>query len=308
MGGSKVNDDIPIRKDLIRENKAQVQQDAIDRERLQMYNNSTAMSEEGGLNIVYKDANTTSDDTYLKPPSPTKSEEKEDNLSDFSYEHCIHLIHQLYNQNQMHQFVYHLRKMTLHFFIPLTNQDGEVTLLETLQTGWIPMNYFSLVVTSSDDEEDENDSYEDNDDDDSNKIPNNHYLKPLLHACGQFLSNPLSHKDRRNKYTFSIRVINSIRDGVRLLLQQTDCLSRSNELVTKRPIVRKSRKSLLADWYNLMVKANEFKGTSNYNKIEILTLMVYQVSRKAVSFLEIWSAESKEIITRDHTGKNYMMI
>ena len=44
------------------------------------------------------------------------------------------------------------------------------------------------------------------------------------------------------------------------------------------------------------------------NKIEILTLMVYQVSRKAVSFLEIWSAESKEIITRDHTGKNYMMI
>ena len=98
-------------------------------------------------------------------------------------------------------------------------------------------------------------------------------------------------------------MINSIRDGVRLLLQQTDCLSRSNELVTKRPIVRKSRKSLLADWYNLMVKANEFKGTSNYNKIEILTLMVYQVSRKAVSFLEIWSAESKEIITRDHTGK-----
>ena len=83
MGGSKVNDDIPIRKDLIRENKAQIQQDAIDRERLQMYNNSTAMSEEGGLNIVYKDANTTSDDTYLKQPSPTKSEEKEDNLSDF---------------------------------------------------------------------------------------------------------------------------------------------------------------------------------------------------------------------------------
>ena len=41
-----------------------------------MYNNSTAMSEEGGLNIVYKDANTTSDDTYLKQPSPTKSEER----------------------------------------------------------------------------------------------------------------------------------------------------------------------------------------------------------------------------------------
>lgn len=304
LGGSKVNDDIPIRKDLIRENKAQVQQDAIDRERLQMYNNSTAMSEEGGLNIVYKDANTTSDDTYLKPPSPTKSEEKEDNLSDF-FIRALHSFDSSTLQSKSDASIcLSFEKNDIAFLHTIDESGwGEVTLLETLQTGWIPMNYFSLVVTSSDDEEDEDDSYEDNDDDDSNKIPNNHYLKPLLHACGQFLSNPLSHKDRRNKYTFSIRVINSIRDGVRLLLQQTDCLSRSNELVTKRPIVRKSRKSLLADWYNLMVKANEFKGTSNYNKIEILTLMVYQVSRKAVSFLEIWSAESKEIITRDHTGK-----
>ena len=88
------------------------------------------------------------------------------------------------------------------------------------------------MFTSSDDEEDEDDSYEDNDDD-SNKIPNNHYLKPLLHACGQFLSNPLSHKRSSKQVHFSIRAINSIRDGVRLLLQQTDCLSRSNELVTK---------------------------------------------------------------------------
>ena len=301
LGGSKVNDDIPIRKDLINDHKAQL--DLTERERLRMYNKSTAMSEEGGLNIVYKETDTT-DDTYLKPlPSPTKSEEKDDNLSDF-FIRALHSFDSSTLQSKSDASIcLSFEKNDIAFLHTIDESGwGEVTLLETLQTGWIPMNYFSLVVTSGDEEdEDDTDSPEDNDN--NNKIPNNHYLKPLLHACGQFLSNPLSHKDRRNKYTFSIKVINSIRDGVRLLLQQTDCLSRSNELVTKRPIVRKSRKSLLADWYNLMVKANEFKGTSNYSKIEILTLMVYQVSRKAVSFLEIWSAESKEIISRDQTGK-----
>ncbi|KAL6450080.1 BUD5 Bud site selection protein 5 [Candida maltosa Xu316] len=162
------------------------------------------------------------------------------------------------------------------------------------------MNYFALVITNEEEDAESIDS-----DEREGKIPNSHYLKPLFHACGQFLSNPLSHRNRKDKYTFSIRVINSIRDGVRLLLQQTDCLSRSNEIVTKRPVVRRSRKSLLADWYNLMVKANEFKGTSNFNKIEILTLMVYQVTRKALDFLEIWSNESKEIVTRDNDRKLY---
>ncbi|KAK6459943.1 ras guanine nucleotide exchange factor domain-containing protein [Scheffersomyces coipomensis] len=151
------------------------------------------------------------------------------------------------------------------------------------------MNYFEIAV-------DEKADSTINDIDDDGKIPNNKYLKPLFHSCAKFLMNPLSHKNRRGKYTFSIRTINSIRDGVRLLLQQTDCLSRSNEIVTKRPVVRKTRKSLLADWYNLMVKANEFKGTSNFNKIEILTLMIFQVTKKAVSFLKIWSIESKEIL------------
>ncbi|KAK6456096.1 uncharacterized protein RJT20DRAFT_127887 [Scheffersomyces xylosifermentans] len=172
---------------------------------------------------------------------------------------------------------------------------GEVTLVDSLQRGWIPMNYFTIAVS------DEDDLLED--EEEETRIPNSRYLKPLFHSCGKFLMNPLSHRNRRGKYTFSIRVINSIRDGVRLLLQQTDCLSRSNEIVTKRPIVRKSRKSLLADWYNLMVKANEFKGTSNFNKIEILTLMIYQVTRKATNFLQIWSIESKQIIKRENEKK-----
>ncbi|ODV80109.1 ras GEF [Suhomyces tanzawaensis NRRL Y-17324] len=178
---------------------------------------------------------------------------------------------------------------------------GEVTLIDSLQRGWIPMNYFAIAVTSKDDFEEDYD--EEDEELDTGKIPNSHYLKPLFHACSKFLMNPLSHRNRHGKYTFSIKVINSIRDGVRLLLQQTDCLSRSNEIVTKRPIVRKTRKSLLADWYNLMVKANEFKGTSNFNKIEVLTLMIYQVTRKATSFLQVWSIESKQIIKRENEKK-----
>lgn len=179
---------------------------------------------------------------------------------------------------------------------------GEVTLIESLQRGWVPMNYFKFAIQSN--ERDPNDDLDDSDDDlDDGIIPNNHFLKPLFHACGKFLINPLSHKNRKGKYTFSIKVVNSIRDGVRVLLQETDCLSRSNEIVTKRPIVRKNRKVLLADWYNLMIKANDFKGTSDYNKIEILTLMVFQVIRRAISFLQVWSIESKQIIKRENERK-----
>lgn len=180
---------------------------------------------------------------------------------------------------------------------------GEVTLIETLQRGWVPMNYFKFAIEENDEEDDFDDSVEEEDDYDDGKIPNSKYLIPLFKACGKFLINPLSHKNRKGKYTFSIRVINSIRDGVRLLLQETDCLSRSNEIVTKRPAVRKQRKILLADWYNLMIKANDFKGTSNFNKIEVLTLMVYQVIRRAISFLKLWSIESKHIIKTENEKK-----
>lgn len=179
---------------------------------------------------------------------------------------------------------------------------GEVTLIETLQRGWVPMNYFKFAIDDTD-EDDFDDSDEIDDEVDVGRIPNNHFLKPLFNACGKFLINPLSHKNRKGKFTFSIKVVNSIRDGVRVLLQETDCLSRSNEIVTKRPIVRKTRKSLLADWYNLMTKASDFKGTSDYNKIEILTLMVFQVIRKAISFLQVWSIESKQIIKKENERK-----
>ena len=170
---------------------------------------------------------------------------------------------------------------------------GEVTLVESLQRGWIPMNYFTIGV------EEDLDGAEPFDDDDIGAIPNSIYLKPLFHSCGKFLTNPLSHKNRHGKYTFSIRVINVIGDGVSVFLRETYCLSRAKEIVIKRPVVRKTRKSLLADWYNLMLKANDFKGTSNFNKIEVLTLMVYQVIRKATAFLQVWSIESRQIVKRD---------
>ncbi|OBA20200.1 ras GEF [Metschnikowia bicuspidata var. bicuspidata NRRL YB-4993] len=166
---------------------------------------------------------------------------------------------------------------------------GEVTLLETLDRGWIPMNFFSVAVN------DEHDASPNK----TTALSYAHYMGPLLDSCGKFLSNPISHTSRYGKKTFSIKIINSVRNGVRRLLQETDCLSRSNEIVIKKPIVRKCRKSLLSDWYTLMSKADEFKGTSNYEKIEILTLLVFQVTRRATAFFDVWARESQDIIKRD---------
>ncbi|RCK62391.1 Bud site selection protein 5 [Candida viswanathii] len=300
IGGSKVKDDIPARKDLLMSDSSKSE---LNDSRLQSYNNSTAMLEEGGLNIVYKETQADKDDkTQGKKKSTTPVADDDDDLSEF-FIRALHSFDSSTLQSESDASIcLSFEKNDIAFLHNIDESGwGEVTLIDTLQTGWIPMNYFAVVITNDDVE----DSEEDDLDEQEGRIPNSQYLKPLFHSCGQFLSNPLSHRNRKDKYTFSIRVINSIRDGVRLLLQQTDCLSRSNEIVTKRPVVRRSRKSLLADWYNLMVKANEFKGTSNYSKIEILTLMVYQVTRKALSFLEVWSAESKQIVTRDNEGKLY---
>lgn len=167
---------------------------------------------------------------------------------------------------------------------------GEVTLVDSLDRGWIPMNYFALAVTTAASSSDEENML---------SLHYSRYLCPLLHACGKFLSNPLSHSSRNGTMTFSIRTVNAVRDGVRVLLQETDCLSRSNEIVIKKPVVRKARKSLLSDWYTLMVRANEYKGTSNFEKIEILQLLILQVIRRATTFFEVWAAESSEIIKRE---------
>lgn len=185
-------------------------------------------------------------------------------------------------------------------FVHLIDESGwgEVTLVNSLSRGWIPMNYFSIVIN-----EDESNSKPDldneNDDQSQNIITNIRYLKTLFHACGKFLTNPLSEEIPNGEYTFSLKTISSIRDGVRLLLQFTDCLSRSNEIVSKRPLVRKSRKALLADWYSLMVKAKECKGSTDFKDIEELTLIIYRVISKAMKFLNLWSIESLKIVKRE---------
>lgn len=167
---------------------------------------------------------------------------------------------------------------------------GEVTLLETLDRGWIPMNFFSMAVNSTANVDTE---------DGESALQYAQYMWKILNSCGKFLMNPISHTSKHGTKTFSIHTINEIRDGVRSLLQETDCLSRSNEIVLKKPIVRKYRKTLLSDWYNLMLKANDFRGTSNYDKIEILTLLVFQVIRRAAAFFKVWLSESSEIIKRE---------
>ena len=332
--GTQANDDeVPVRKDLL-EGQTPVG------ERFKTYNNNTNdnIAQQGGLNIFYNDndnfnTNTSPSRKSLrdKRRSPTPSSLEDEDLSSL-FIRALHSFDSSTLQSESDASIcLSFKKHDLAFVHSIDESGwGEVTLVNSLERGWIPMNYFTISVSDKDVDEEESgdvnsqinksnnkinsnsnskinsngDKDDDEDDDESDTeqtdLPNSRYLKTLFHACAKFLLNPLSHATRRGKYTFSIRVINSIRDGVRLLLQQTDCLSRSNEIVTKRQIVRKARKSLLADWYNLMVKANEFKGTSNFDKIEILTLMVYQVASKAIAFLEIWSVESKEVLKEHH--------
>lgn len=320
--------DIPIRKDLLQKfEPIRNDEDMTEKEKVDMIIASSGdrASQEGysaGLNIActdsvldpknnsYEEADTsadttrsTLDDSYGAASIPDSTESiaqlDEEDLSSL-FIRALHAFDSSSLQLESDASIcLSFEKDDLAFVHTVDESGwGEVTLVESLQRGWIPMNYFTIAVNDDNADESNEDIEEDN-----GRIPNSAYLKPLFHACGKFLLNPLSHKNRHGKYTFSTRIVNSIRDGVRILLQETDCLSRTNEIVTKREIVRKARKSLLADWYNLMVKANEFKGTSNFNKIEIMTLMIYQVTKKAISFLLVWSIESRQVIKRENERK-----
>ncbi|KAK6204619.1 uncharacterized protein RJT21DRAFT_117070 [Scheffersomyces amazonensis] len=273
--------DVPIRRDLISQfEKISSNKDL--QNMTEQEKNDLLIASKNGLNISFAESEPQPSTTITKTTTNSTTNLAEDDDSDLSslFIRALHPFDSSTLQSESDASIcLSFDKDDLAFVHTIDDSGwGEVTLVDSLQRGWIPMNYFEIAI------------------DEPEAIPNSSYLKPLFHSCAKFLMNPLSHQNRRGKYTFSIRTINAIRDGVRLLLQHTDCLSRSNEIVTKRPVVRKSRKSLLADWYNLMVKANEFKGTSNFNKIEILTLMIYQVTRKAVTFLQIWSIESRELL------------
>lgn len=123
LGGSKIKDDIPARKDLLMSESSKT--DLNDSDRLKAYNNSTTMLEEGGLNIVYKEAQDKRDTKGKdKKKVNTPPSEEEDDLSEFLSVHYIPLMQPLYNLNQMRLFVYHLKRMMSLFFIILMNLVG----------------------------------------------------------------------------------------------------------------------------------------------------------------------------------------
>lgn len=167
---------------------------------------------------------------------------------------------------------------------------GEVILIETLERGWVPMNYFAMAITT--------DGANQTEFINSDEAKFSHFMFPLLNACGHFLSNPLS-RDGPHGKTFSNKHLNDIKDGVRCLLDETDCLSRSSEIIVKKPVVRKARKAFMYDWWELMKKAAEYKGTTNFEKVEILTLFVLLVIRRGVYFFDVWLTESKDIIEKE---------
>lgn len=180
---------------------------------------------------------------------------------------------------------------------------GEVTMLNTLKRGWVPMNYFRATLINVQDLPTDGDEI-------ANIIAKGKKAKlaaskkpltPLFRVSGKFLLNPQSKPIYKNSalkgYTFDIELINGISEGVKSLLNETNCLSRTTDIIKQKPVIRKIRKKLLRDWYDLIVKAREYNHTFNPTKIEVLQLMTYQVLRKAVAFLEIWGLESEELIS-----------
>ncbi|SCW03124.1 LAFE_0G03466g1_1 [Lachancea fermentati] len=160
---------------------------------------------------------------------------------------------------------------------------GEVTLIKNQARGWVPFNYFSDTVKPL--PTDASDILE-------REIESRTPLSKLFSASAKFLLHPQNTPLANNSgVSFSLEYINGIRDGVKELLEKTDCVSRSNELVKSKPIVKKTRKRLLADWYNLMIKADSYKHTADLGKIETLQKLVLKVVSRGCVFFDIWSLE-----------------
>lgn len=160
---------------------------------------------------------------------------------------------------------------------------GEVTLLRNRKRGWVPFNYFSDTVKASGSIS-LTSSIPD-------LIKSRLPLQKLLSASAQFLLHPQeTHLPGKKEATFSVDHINQIRDGVKTVLEATGCVSRSNNLVQQNPNLRKARKLLLANWYNLMIKADYHKHSTNPAHIQTLIALVYEVLDKAFAFFKVWSA------------------
>lgn len=165
---------------------------------------------------------------------------------------------------------------------------GEVTLVKNEQRGWVPFNYFSDTIKSK-----------------TSMKPTENQLKimlytrsplsDLLEASAKYLLHP---KDislgKPGETTFDVNYINAIRDGVKSLLEKTGCVSRSTELVKAKPLVKRVRKKLLADWYHLMLKADQYKHTHKDKHITKLISLVYKVLQRSFRFYEVWDVNVRE--------------
>ncbi|GME97351.1 unnamed protein product [[Candida] boidinii] len=89
-------------------------------------------------------------------------------------------------------------------------------------------------------------------------------LTPLFRVSGKFLLNPQSKPIYKNSalkgYTFDIELINGISEGVKSLLNETNCLSRTTDIIRQKPVIRKIRKKLLRDWYDLIKSCCIFRN------------------------------------------------
>ncbi|GMM56668.1 Ras family guanine nucleotide exchange factor [Maudiozyma humilis] len=172
---------------------------------------------------------------------------------------------------------------------------GEITLISNQARGWVPFNYFTDIIDPTKVQL-ENIPAKDRDIEywreliDS-KLP----LQKLLYSSAKFLINPKSEKTSKGGMSFNIEDVNAIRDGVKGLLEMTGAVSRSDDIVKKSEPVKRARKKLLADWYNLMIKADYYKHTTSDKNISNLIKLVYEVLRKAFTFYNAWSRDKVQV-------------
>ncbi|AET41434.1 Ras family guanine nucleotide exchange factor BUD5 Ecym_8143 [Eremothecium cymbalariae DBVPG len=161
---------------------------------------------------------------------------------------------------------------------------GEVTLVDSRKRGWVPFNYFADVLNNEPREVKSNSM--------DTLIESRKPLEKLLSAAGKFLVQS-QNAVLLNEIEPLLDNINEIRDGVKALLEGTNCVSRSNDLVKSKPSIRSYRKKLLGDWYNLMLKADHYKKSVDSEKVLLLEHMVYAVLSRSFSFFNTWAREKR---------------
>lgn len=168
---------------------------------------------------------------------------------------------------------------------------GEVTLIKSLKRGWVPLNYFTDCIKPLNVFLPKGEKEFDNIVELRAIILSRQYLAPLFQSVGRFLVNPVKINSDLEQPQLDIKAINQIQKSIKKLLVSTGCISRENEIVAKKVLVKKTRKRLLADWYSVSLKADKYKGTSNPEKIIVLKKMIFQLLRRAYLFYNIWSIE-----------------